>query len=137
MSGRRSRRSHLAARTICAGAPRMTDRELRRDRDQAIAGGVCAGIAARFGYDVTLVRVVTVLFAFAVGFGVIAYLALWLLLPAGASSSGAVERYPRETTARRPRVRRMRPSAVPFTPSAARLPRGGTISPSSGRTFAP
>ncbi len=50
----------------------MTDLELRRDRDQAMAGGVCAGIASRFDYDVTLVRVVTVLLAFAGGFGVIA-----------------------------------------------------------------
>ncbi len=114
----------------------MTDLELRRDRDPAIAGGVCAGIAARFGYDVRLVRVVTVLLAFAVGFGVVAYLALWLLLPAGASSAGAVERHPRMTAARRPRVRRTRPSAAPFTPSAAGLPPGGTASPSSGRTLA-
>ena len=113
----------------------MTDLELRRDRDQAIAGGVCAGIAVRFGYDVTLVRVVTVLLALAVGFGVAAYLALWLLLPAGASSTRASVRYRRETTARRPRVHRTRPSAAPFIPSAARLPPGGTASPSSGRTF--
>ncbi len=67
----------------------MTDLELRRDRDHAMVAGVCAGIAARFGYDVTLVRVVTVLLAFAGGFGVVAYLALWLLLPAGDETSGS------------------------------------------------
>ena len=65
----------------------MAGRRLRRDREQGMVGGVCSGIAAQFEYDVTLVRVVTVLLAFAGGFGVVAYVALWVLLPEADSTT--------------------------------------------------
>ena len=45
-------------------------------------GGVCAGIARRFGWNVTVVRVLTVASVFIPGPQVIIYLALWLLIPA-------------------------------------------------------
>jgi phage shock protein PspC (stress-responsive transcriptional regulator) len=46
--------------------------------------GVCGGIADYFGLDVTLIRVIYVLVSiFSVAFpGVIAYLILWLIMPA-------------------------------------------------------
>lgn len=48
---------------------------------QRIAGGLCSGIAARLGVNVTVVRVL-VLLAFLLPFiGVGLYLALWALLP--------------------------------------------------------
>ncbi len=44
--------------------------------------GVCQGLAMNLGWDVTLVRVITVLLAFfAFPFGEIAYLLLWVLVP--------------------------------------------------------
>src|SRR5271156_4067508 len=44
--------------------------------------GVCQGLAMRYGWDVTLIRVITVLLAVAVfPLGVIAYLLLWVLVP--------------------------------------------------------
>jgi phage shock protein C len=44
--------------------------------------GVCQALAINYGWDVTLVRVITVLLAvFAFPFGVIAYLILWLMVP--------------------------------------------------------
>lgn len=44
-------------------------------------GGLCSGLAARYGWDPNLVRLITlVLFVLPV-FGVAAYLLLWLLLP--------------------------------------------------------
>ena len=55
---------------------------LRRGRDDRLAGGVAAGLAARTGLDVTVVRTVFVLAALAGGFGVAAYVVAWLLVPA-------------------------------------------------------
>jgi phage shock protein PspC (stress-responsive transcriptional regulator) len=43
--------------------------------------GVCAGIAARYDLDVTLVRIIAVVLALASGLGVAAYVAGWLLTP--------------------------------------------------------
>ncbi|EMY33678.1 PspC domain-containing protein [Arthrobacter crystallopoietes BAB-32] len=44
-------------------------------------GGVCGGIAAKFGWDPTLVRIVTLLLFLVPGIGVAGYLVAWLLLP--------------------------------------------------------
>lgn len=43
--------------------------------------GVCAGIAARFGWDVTLVRIVTVAAVLLLGLSVWAYVILWVIMP--------------------------------------------------------
>jgi phage shock protein PspC (stress-responsive transcriptional regulator) len=52
-----------------------------RPADGRMIGGVCAGIAARWNIDVTLVRIVTVAIGVTTGAGVLAYLAAWLLTP--------------------------------------------------------
>ncbi|GLB67518.1 PspC domain-containing protein [Arthrobacter mangrovi] len=44
-------------------------------------GGVCGGIAAKFGWDPTVVRIVTLLLFLVPGIGVAGYLVVWLLLP--------------------------------------------------------
>ncbi|AMW18893.1 DNA-binding protein [[Mycobacterium] chelonae subsp. bovistauri] len=44
-------------------------------------GGVCAAIAQRFGWDVTIVRVLTVASILLPGPQVLAYLVLWALIP--------------------------------------------------------
>ncbi|MDR0341858.1 MAG: PspC domain-containing protein [Nocardiopsaceae bacterium] len=59
----------------------------RRSRDDRLAGGVAAGLAARVGIDVTVVRVVFVLAALAGLFGVAAYVLAWLLVPADGADS--------------------------------------------------
>jgi phage shock protein PspC (stress-responsive transcriptional regulator) len=41
---------------------------------------VCAGLARRYGAPVFLVRVLMIAFALT-GFGLVAYLALWVLMP--------------------------------------------------------
>jgi signal transduction histidine kinase len=56
---------------------------LRRDRSQRWIGGVCAGIARRYGIDAALVRVAFVIAAAAAGFGVALYLLAWLVIPSG------------------------------------------------------
>jgi signal transduction histidine kinase len=58
---------------------------LRRDRDAGWLGGVAAGIARRFGIDVSLVRLAFVVAAAAGGVGFAAYGLGWLLIPAGDS----------------------------------------------------
>jgi phage shock protein PspC (stress-responsive transcriptional regulator) len=62
---------------------------LRRGSDR-IVGGVCSGLAAYFGVDVLLVRVVFVILALTPpGIGIILYLVLWFLMepPQGAPAS--------------------------------------------------
>jgi signal transduction histidine kinase len=54
----------------------------RRVPEHRLLGGVAAGIAEGTGVDVTIVRTVFVVAAFAGGFGIACYLAAWLLVPA-------------------------------------------------------
>ncbi len=56
---------------------------MRRDRAAGWLGGVCAGIARRYGVDRALVRLVFVVAAAAGGFGIFLYALLWLVIPAG------------------------------------------------------
>ena len=44
--------------------------------------GVCGGIAEYFDIDATLIRVLFVLFGFAVGRGILIYIILWIIMPA-------------------------------------------------------
>jgi phage shock protein PspC (stress-responsive transcriptional regulator) len=55
--------------------------ELRRPRSGRVIGGVCAAIARRFGWDVTLVRVLAVLSILIPGPQVLAYIIAWAIIP--------------------------------------------------------
>jgi len=51
------------------------------DTDKKL-GGVCGGIGEYFDKDSTLIRILFILvILFSFGFGVIAYLAMWLIIP--------------------------------------------------------
>ena len=54
---------------------------LTRSETDHVIGGVAGGIAQRFGLSSTLVRLAWVLSIFFGGFGILAYLILWLALP--------------------------------------------------------
>ena len=54
---------------------------LVRPRNGRRIAGVCAGIADRYGWDPTIVRLVAVLSIFLPGPQVLAYLVLWLVMP--------------------------------------------------------
>jgi phage shock protein PspC (stress-responsive transcriptional regulator) len=55
---------------------------VRRSRDGAILGGVCAGIARAAGLDPLLLRVAVVVVTILTGgTGLLAYLAAWILIP--------------------------------------------------------
>lgn len=65
---------------------------LRRSADRQL-GGVCGGLAAYLGVDPTVVRVawaVLTVVPGAIVFGVVAYVAAWIMMPEGAVSSPAV-----------------------------------------------
>ena len=56
---------------------------LRRSRSQKVIAGVCGGLAAWLGWDVTTVRVLYVVVSIcsAAFPGILIYLALWLVMP--------------------------------------------------------
>lgn len=59
-----------------------------RDLDRRLVGGVCAGIANRYEYDIIGVRLVAVLLAVVTaGLGGLAYVAAWRLLPTADAST--------------------------------------------------
>ena len=63
-------------------APPPARPPLRRATDDAILGGVAAGVARTLGLDVALVRIAMIVLALPLdGLGVIAYLAAWALIP--------------------------------------------------------
>ncbi|UQU61724.1 PspC domain-containing protein [Couchioplanes caeruleus] len=61
----------------------MTRQGLTRPREGRILGGVCAGLARRFGLDPWLTRLLFVLILLAVpGSQILVYPLLWVLMPA-------------------------------------------------------
>jgi phage shock protein C len=66
-----------------------THTRLTRSENDKKIGGVCGGLAAYFGIDATLVRVGFVVAAL-MGWGVLAYIILWIVLPTGPASTPAI-----------------------------------------------
>jgi signal transduction histidine kinase len=60
---------------------RMVQLDIERSTQQRLVGGVCAGVAARLGVDVGIVRFAALALCVAGGIGVVLYLAAWALLP--------------------------------------------------------
>lgn len=57
---------------------------LYRPREGRMMAGVCAGFAQRYGWDISIVRLVLVLaLIFGAGTPVIAYLIAWVVMPNG------------------------------------------------------
>jgi len=53
-----------------------------RPRHPRFIAGVCSGIANHYGWDVTLVRILSVVFTFLTsGLGILLYIAAWAVLP--------------------------------------------------------
>ncbi|MBU1197423.1 PspC domain-containing protein [Candidatus Micrarchaeota archaeon] len=55
-------------------------KRLYRSRERVI-GGVCGGIAKYFDVDPRIVRILWLLWVFAGGLGLIAYLVAWIIVP--------------------------------------------------------
>ena len=56
-------------------------KKMYRNPSERVIGGVASGVAAYFDTDITLIRVLFVLGTFVGGFGLIAYIILWIILP--------------------------------------------------------
>ncbi len=66
----------------CGTAIGHQQARLTRPRHPRVIAGVCAGIAQHFGWDLNLVRVLTVVIAVMTsGCGLLAYLGAWVLMP--------------------------------------------------------
>ncbi|HEX4660282.1 MAG TPA: PspC domain-containing protein [Streptosporangiaceae bacterium] len=65
---------------------------LVRTRDGRILAGVCSGLGEYFGIDANLIRViVAVVTVFTGGFGALAYLAAWVVVPEEGEKSSIAE----------------------------------------------
>jgi phage shock protein PspC (stress-responsive transcriptional regulator) len=67
----------------------MDGSQLVRSRSDRRIAGVCGGLARYFGIDPVLVRIAFVITAF-MGFGILAYIVLWIALPEGEPGEPAV-----------------------------------------------
>jgi phage shock protein C len=67
----------------------MQSRQLTRSETNKRLAGVCGGIGEYFGIDPVLIRVGFVV-AGLMGWGVLLYVVLWIVLPKGQPSPGAV-----------------------------------------------
>lgn len=67
----------------------MPGQRLTRDLSNSMIGSVCAGLAARYDIDVSIVRIVMVLLVFTGGIGVPLYIAAWIVMPRDDGTSPA------------------------------------------------
>lgn len=75
-------------------------KKLYRTREAKIAE-VCGGFAAYFKVDVTLIRLLWVVFRFLGGSGILAYLIAWVVIPKRAQGSNYYRRDQQSTTRQR------------------------------------
>jgi len=62
---------------------RLVGKKLYRSQTDKKIAGVCGGVAEYFGIDSTLVRLGWILFTFAGGSGILAYIIAWIIMPDG------------------------------------------------------
>ncbi|MEJ2585021.1 MAG: PspC domain-containing protein [Robiginitalea sp.] len=68
--------------------PRPRVKKLYRDIDRKYIGGVCAGLEHYLGFDALWIRLIFLFLAiFGSGFGIIAYIILWILVPEAATTA--------------------------------------------------
>jgi len=66
-------------------------KKLYRNPDDVIIAGVCSGLAAYFGIDPIIIRVLFIVTIFFGGTGIIAYLILWVVMPEAKTSAQKLE----------------------------------------------
>ncbi len=75
----------------------MENRKLYRNLDEAMIGGVCAGLGEYLNFDTTIIRLVFAFLTLAGLAGVWIYLVMWLIVPPKTDSvSPVVEVEPSE-----------------------------------------
>lgn len=66
-------------------------KKLYRDEENAAIGGVLAGFGHYFGVDKAILRVILLIMVFAWGTGFVAYIILWIAMPAAKTTSEKLE----------------------------------------------
>jgi phage shock protein PspC (stress-responsive transcriptional regulator) len=66
-------------------------KRLYRNTDDVVIAGVCSGIASYFGVDPVWIRLLFVVLVFVEGFGVLAYIVLWIIVPKAQTASQKLE----------------------------------------------
>ncbi|MCZ8173728.1 MAG: PspC domain-containing protein [Burkholderiaceae bacterium] len=64
-----------------APTPGPGERRMRRSRQDRWLGGVCSGMARFVGLEAWLMRLLFVALLLAGGFGIVAYVLLWIFIP--------------------------------------------------------
>lgn len=66
-------------------------KKLYRNPDDLLIGGVCSGLGAYFGVDPVWVRLFFVVLTLFSGFGIVAYIVLWIVVPEAKTNSQKLE----------------------------------------------
>ncbi|RYF78045.1 MAG: PspC domain-containing protein, partial [Cytophagaceae bacterium] len=66
-------------------------RKFYRNPDNKVLGGVASGLAAYFGVEISIIRVAMVASVFVAGFGILAYIVLWMVAPEARSVTEKME----------------------------------------------
>jgi phage shock protein PspC (stress-responsive transcriptional regulator) len=66
-------------------------KKLYRDEENAVIGGVLAGLGHYFGVDKAILRVILLIMVFAWGTGFVAYIILWIAMPVAKTTSEKLE----------------------------------------------
>jgi phage shock protein PspC (stress-responsive transcriptional regulator) len=68
-----------------------TNKKMFRDPEHKVIGGVSGGVAAYFGLDLVIVRLLFIIFTIFFGIGFIIYIVLWIALPEAKSLTDRME----------------------------------------------
>jgi phage shock protein PspC (stress-responsive transcriptional regulator) len=68
-----------------------SSRKMYRDTDKRVIGGVASGLAAFWGIDSTIVRVLFIATTFAGGLGLVIYIIMWIALPEAKTISDRIQ----------------------------------------------
>lgn len=68
-----------------------TSKRLFRDPDNRILGGVCGGLGNYFNIDPIVFRIIFILVALGMGFGLIIYIILWIAIPEALTTAQKLE----------------------------------------------
>jgi phage shock protein PspC (stress-responsive transcriptional regulator) len=82
-----------------AGGPQGLPRRLYRIREGSKIGGVCNGLAAYFGIEVTIVRLLFIFVAFTFGAGVLLYFVMMFVIPTAETPAEKSEAFGAPSTA--------------------------------------
>lgn len=83
MEKKKKQHKTIEAEAIKAHEDHKTNqtKRLYRSKDNQMIAGVCAGLGEYFSVDPTVIRLIFVLATIFGGYGVVAYIILWIILP--------------------------------------------------------